>query len=446
MVGSGPREGRSSGAGRLTILTAVKRLSRFKRGFLSTFVLDVVARGMSALTLILLLRTLSVESFAFIVLLLNVGQFLGSAATGGIRLRYTRLEAERVSRGQEEPSAFHSTLLSGYGLILAAGVLGLTGATVLGVGEDTGERLAFVALGTAFTLGSASIELAVFHHQAQLAFLRAGLIQIVRSSVLLAVATLAAVGLLESGAAVGLYFALAVCLVAAVVALPLALSTRGAARGREGRFGFGRESAALTLYSIASAGWAYLDLFLVAALLNDVAVAAYGAALRYVSIVMGPVPAMVSVLRVRTAQGDMIDSNEAQIAMMKRWARQAGPPTAAILALAAIAAIWAIPLIDGGRYPDSVPIFQILLVMAFAQLVTLPNSSLLIAQERYTSLAWINAGAVALNVVAATVAAELFGVVGIAIAAAIVTIGQVSIVTLLAANPPRPDERVAAQA
>jgi O-antigen/teichoic acid export membrane protein len=424
----------------------VKRLSRFKRGFASTFVLDVVARGLSALTLILLLRALSVENFAFIVLLLNVGQFLGSAATGGIRLRYTRLEAERVSRGDEEPSAFHATLRSGTALILAAGVLGLAVASALGIG-DADERLAFIVIGTAYTLGSASIEMAVFHYQAQLAFTRAGLLQVARSAVQLLVAVAATAGLLESGEAIGLYFAVAVGLVALVFAAPLALATRDAIRGLEGRFGFGRETAALTLYSMASAGWAYLDLFLVAALLDDAAVAAYGAALRYVSIVLGPVPAMVSVLRVRTAQKDMVDSDEAQIAMMKRWARQTAPPTLAILGLAAILAIWAIPLVDGGRYPDSVPIFQVLLVTAFAQLITLPNSSLLIAQERYTSLAWVNTAAVGLNLAVAALAAELFGVIGIAVAGALVTIGQVSTVTFLAANPrERDDEHAAAPA
>jgi O-antigen/teichoic acid export membrane protein len=424
----------------------VKRLSAFKRGYVSTFVLDVVARGFSALTLILLLRTLSVGDFAFVVLLLNVGNFLGSAATGGVRLRYTRLEAERVSRGQEAPTAFHATLLSGSGLILAAGALGLLGASVLGVGGG-GERIAFVAIGIAFTLGSAAVEMAVFHYQAQLAFLRAGLIQVTRSAVLLAIAGLATAGLLESGETIGVYFSLGVCLVGLIVAGPLALATRGGEHDLEGRFGFGRETAALTLYSMASAGWAYLDLFLVAALLDDAAVAAYGAALRYVSLVMGPVPAMVSVLRVRTAQSDMVDSDEAQVAMMKRWAKQTAPPALLILALAAIAAIWAIPLIDGGRYPDSIPIFQVLLVTAFAQFVTLPNSSLLIAQERYTTLAWVNAAAVVLNVAVAALAAELFGVVGIAVAGALVAIGQVSVVTFLAANPQRTrDEHAAAAA
>ncbi len=417
----------------------MKRLSRFKRGFVSTFALDIVARSMSALTLVLLLRALDVEDFAFIVLLFNVGRFLGSAATGGIRLRYTRLEAERVSRGHEEPSAFYSTLLSGNGLVLAAGLLGLAGATALGVGEDSGERLAFIALGTAFTLGSATVELATFHYQAQLAFMRAGLIQVARAIVQLAVAAMATVGLLKSGTVVALYLAITTCLVAAIVAGPLVRSTWGSTHGREGRFGFGRESASLTLYSLASAGWAYIDLFLVAALLNDVAVAAYGIALRYMSIVIGPVPAMVSVLRVRTAQSDIIDSDEAQIAMMKRWAKQSGPPTAAVLGVAAIAAIWVIPWLDGGRYPDSVPIFQVLMVVAFAQLVTLPNSSLLITQERYTTLAWVNAVAIGVNVVVAAIAAELFGVIGIAAALAVVTIGQVSIVTYLAAHPPPRD-------
>jgi O-antigen/teichoic acid export membrane protein len=424
----------------------VKRLSRFKRGFVSTFVLDVVARGMSALTLILLLRTLAVGDFAFVVLLLNVGNFLGSASTGGIRLRYARVEAERVSRGHEQPSAFHATLVTGSAVILAAGVLGLVAGSALNIGSSH-ERLAFVAIATVFALGNTAVEMAAFHYQAQLAFLRAGLIQVVRSALLLTVAVVTTAGLLESGEMVGIYFSISVILLGLVVAAPLAMATRGAEHDTEGRFGFSRETTALTLYSMASAGWAYLDLFLVAALLDDTAVAAYGAALRYLSVVMGPVPALVSVLRVRTAQSDMIDSSEAQIAMMKRWAKQTALPTTLILGFAAIAAIWAIPLIDGGRYPDSVPIFQVLMLAALVQFITLPNPSLLITQQRYTSLAWVNMAAVGLNVLAATVAAELFGVVGIAVAGTLVTIGQVTTVALLAANPPSPvDERAAAAA
>jgi len=411
----------------------MKRLSKFRRGFIATFVMDVIARGMSALTLIVLLRSLSVGDFAFIVLLLYAGQFLGSAVTGGIRLRYMRLEAERVSRGHEKPSTFHATLLNGTALILAAAILGLVGATVLNVGNAT-DRLIFLGLGTGYTLANATIEMTIFHYQAQLAFLKAGAIQASRNAVQLVLALGAPIGLYESGAEVGLVLTIGVSCVALIVAVPLALSTRGS---KEDRVGYRKETAALTLYSLVSASWAYRDLFLVAALLNDEAVAAYGAALRYVSIIMGPVPALVSVLRVRTAQQDIIDSNEAQIEMMVRWAKQSALPTFAILSVAAIAAIWAIPILDGGRYPQSVPIFQILLPMSFAQFITLPNSTLLITQQRYTTLAWVNAAALALNVVLAVIAAELVGVLGIAAVGALVCTAQVTTVTYLAAHPPQ---------
>jgi O-antigen/teichoic acid export membrane protein len=423
----------------LHTVSTINRLSTFKRGFASTLGLDILARGMSALTLVILLRALTTEDFAFIVLLLNVGQFLGSAATGGIRLRYARLEAERISRGHEEPSAFHATLLSGNGLVVAAGILGFAAASVLGVGNDPGERLVFALVGTAYTLATASVEMAIFHYQAQLAFVRAGLIQVVRAAVVLVLAVGAAVGLFQSGVAVGLAFALGVGVVALVVALPLALATRGAERGRDGRFGFGRETVALTLYSLASAGWAYLDIFLVAALLTDVDVASYGAALRYISIVMGPVPALIAVLRVRTSQHDMVDSEGARRDMLARWVRQTILPAIVLIGGAAVAATWAIPLIDGGRYPLSVPIFQVLVALSLVQYILLPAPGLLIAQKRYTTLAWVNLCAVAVNITAAAIAAPLVGVVGVAVAGTVVGMGQAAAVVYLALRPKEPD-------
>ncbi len=419
--------------------------STFRRGFASTLGFNLVARGMSALTLVVLLRALSTNDFAFVVLLLNVGQFMGSAATGGIRLRYARLEAERVSRGHEEPSAFYATVLSGNGLIVIVAAAGLVIATLLGIGSD-GERLTFIALTTAFTLGTATVEMTIYHHQAQLAFVRAGVLEVIRNAIILITACAAAAGLLSSGAAVSLAFAIAVAILAVIVSAPLAFATRGAVRGKEGRFGFGRETVSLTLYSMASAGWAFLDLFLVAGLLNDVSVASYGAALRYISIVMGPVPALIAILRVRTAQRDMIDSEESRREMMRRWVRQTTLPAIVITVGGALAAIWLIPLVNGDRYPLSVPIFQILMLLTLVQYILLPTPGLLIAQQRYSVIAWVNVVAVAGNVAAAVVAAPLFGVIGIAVAGCVVGIGQAAAVAWFALRPGTGEPSAAAMA
>ena len=51
----------------------VGRLSTFKRGFASTLGFNLMGRGMSALTLVVLLRALDTPNFAFVVLLMSVG-------------------------------------------------------------------------------------------------------------------------------------------------------------------------------------------------------------------------------------------------------------------------------------------------------------------------------------------------------------------------------------
>jgi O-antigen/teichoic acid export membrane protein len=414
----------------------MKRLSTFKRGFVSTFALDVVARGMSAVTTVLLLRALDVDGFAFVILQLSVAQFIGGAAMGGLRLRYVRLEAERASREAGEPTGFWILLRSGTVLILAAGVLGFLGASLIGIGDSAAERATFVGICTLFTLGHATVELSVAHRQAQLEFGRAGLLSASRSVVMLIIALFATFGVLETGEAVGTAFAIGVGVVAVVAAAPVAWRTRHSNVGREGRFGFGPESASLTVYSLASAGWSYATVFLIAALLDETAVASYGAAARYISVVVGPVPALVSVMRVRTAQRDIVDSTKKQIDMMRNWAKRVGPIAFAALAIAAIAAPFLIPIVDGGRYPLSVTLFEIKLVAAFAQLVTLPNPALLITQNRHGLLAGINGAALAASVILSLIAAPLLGAAGVVAVSGAVTVAQVVIVTWCVAHPP----------
>lgn len=415
----------------------MSRLSTFKKAFASTLGFNVIARGMSAVTLVILLRALPTEDFAFIVLLLNVGQFLGGAATGGLRLRYARLEAERVSRGEDEPSAFHTTLVIGSVLVVGVALLGFLIASILGVGDGPGERIRFVLLGTGFTLASASVEMVIYHYQAQMAFVRAGIIEVLRNGLILLVAVVAWAGAFDTGDGVGLGFDLTLGVLAAITSLPLAWSTRGATRGKDGRFGFGRETTALTFYSLASAGWAFLDIFLVAGLLDATAVASYGAALRYMSFVTGPMPALITILRVRTSQHDMVDSRHAQREMLNRWFRQTFWPAAVVIGVSAVASIWLIPVLDDGRYPDSVPIFQIFLALAFVQYIVLPATGLLIAQKRYSTIGWVNVVAVAVNVGAALVAAPTVGVIGVAICGSSIGIAQTLTVVWLAvrSNP-----------
>lgn len=413
-----------------------QRLSTFRRGFASTFALNVIARGLSAIATVLLVRSLSVDSFAYVVLFLNVGQFAGSALTGGMRMRYMRVEAERVSRGSPEPTGFALAWAASMALVFGVAALCLVVVRLLDPSASGEGQMLFVALAAAFTAGHSSVELAIYHYQAHLQFVRAGLIDVSRGGALLAAALIAGLGLIESGATVAACTAGAVLAVAAIPCLPLALRTLRARPLASIAGDFGRESGWLTLYFLSSAGFAYATIFIIALVLDDQAVASYGAALRYLSIIFGPFPALMAVLRVRSSQQDIVDSTKLQLKMLARWIERAGPLVALVLVLTAVAAPLVIPAIDAGRYPESVAIFQIMLISAFFEYTMMPGPSLLLSQRRYQLLAGVYTIALAVQLLVVGLVASVEGVIAVAAASTAVRSLSWVMITFLATRVP----------
>ena len=91
-----------------------------------------------------------------------------------------------------------------------------------------------------------------------------------------------------------------------------------------------------------------------------------------------------------------------------------------------------IPLIDDGRYPDSVTIFQLLMIDAFFVYVTMPAPNLLMAQRRFRLLAVLYSVFLAVQVAVTVVVGTTWGVIGIAVVAA--AFGVVSRTALVGAT------------
>jgi hypothetical protein len=76
-------------------------------------------------------------------------------------------------------------------------------------------------------------------------------------------------------------------------------------------------------------------------------------------------------------------------------------------------------LVDGGRYPDSITIFQLLMIDAFFVYVTMPAPNLMMTQRRYRLLAVVYSLFLAALVGAQAFAGTEWGVIGIAAVAAV---------------------------
>jgi O-antigen/teichoic acid export membrane protein len=423
----------------MSVSVGSAELSRsFRRGFATTFALDLVTKVIAATTVVVLIRGLSVSSYAYITLFLTIAQFTGSAAVGGVRTRYLREEAERLSRGDgaDREEAFLGSLFKGTVLMLAIGACAVPLVWSLGVGSEFGGAMSLVAYATAFAVGFSAAELAIARYQARRRFAAAGAVSVARAATLLAASVMILVTS-EKVAVISLWLVGSTVIVGAVAAGSVAMKGGSVQLRRLPGSLFSSEETWLSLYYVAAAGFAYVDVLVASALLSQHEVATLGASLRYLAIVLSPIPALGAVLRVRTAQMDLIDSPASQRAMVVTWLKRTALPAGALVCMALVLAPLVIPQLDGGKYPDSVAVLQIFLATALGAYLTAPSVSILMAQRRHAFLAAVYVAGLLLNLAGDVAVAPRFGVVGIAVVSAVIYVAINIILTTKALRQTR---------
>jgi len=404
----------------------------FRRGFAATYAVDLVTKALGAAIVVVLIRGLSVESYAYTTLFLTLAQFAGSAAGGGVRTRYLRDEAERLSRGDSAggEGAFVSALVKGTLLIVVIGAAALPIMWAAGIGAEFTRAVNLVAYAIAFAAGFSACELATARYQAKRRFLAAGVVSVVRATALLAAAFIV-VATAQSVVVLSLVLVASMLLAGAITAGPVALGGGAAVLPRSWPW-FDREEVLLSLYYVAAAGFAYVDVMVAGALLSNHQVATLGASLRYLAIVQSPIPALAAVLRVRTSQVDLVDSLANQRAMVLTWLRRTSLPAVIVVGATVLVAPLLIPQLDGGKYPGSIAVLQIFLVTALSAYLTAPSVSILMAQRRYVVLVAIYAAGLVLNFAGDVAVARRFGLVGIAVVSSAVYVALDIALTALA--------------
>jgi O-antigen/teichoic acid export membrane protein len=402
----------------------------FRRGFATLLTLDLITKALAATTVVVLIRGLSVSSYAYVTVLLTLAQLTSSAAAGGVLTRYLREEAERVSRGFRGSSDeyFLEAFIKASVLVIGFGVCALPVVQALRLGAEFSGTLSLVAFATAFAAGAGATELSVARYQARRRFFKAGRLNVFRALALLAGAFVLTLTT-ENRLLIGSWLVATMVIIGVVaVAGPL---RKGLAVKANHKLSLAREEIWLSFFSFASAGFAYVDVLVASVLLSEYQVSTLGASLRYWAVIVSAMPALGAVLRVRTSQSDIVDSAERQRAMVLSWIRRTIiPATLLIGGIFALAPI-VIPQIDGGKYPGSISAFQIFLVTALIAYVTAPAGTILMAQRRYDILGGVYAAGLVVNLIGDVAVARKFGVNGIALVSSVVYVGIALAVTVL---------------
>jgi O-antigen/teichoic acid export membrane protein len=289
----------------------------------------------------------------------------------------------------------------------------------------------------ALALGTCLSEFAKTAYQQELRFNRFALVELARAA-LTAAGVLSVLALLRSHAAAWM--------VVTVQALAMAVVFLGSSGRRSlrrellhpARAGAFALSVLRTRYGwlfgyfALVAGLSQLDVFVLAAMAPPLQVATYGAAFRYYSILS---LALASVHAVLLPVLQKVATPAEQDDIMRRQWQMAAVFTPLVL-LGALLSPWIIPWLNGGRYPEAVPTFQILAVSAIVSFAFSPHAHVVLRFQDFRYLFWLAAGSLVLHFVLLVELVRVRGAVGAA-ASTLLTFAVVNGLTVLRARTHR---------
>jgi len=364
---------------------------------------DIFAKGVLALVTIALIRFLEPGSYATY----TFGVAVATAASQTLASSFNRIYIvghEKLALS-ERAEPFLGLQLA---LVLCVAVLAASWSDLFG-----GAYLAVVFLGLAMVLS----DFAKTFFQQQHRFARYSGIEVARAVLqAIAVAAVLAVGGEALRAAPVLNAQAAALLVASLAALGSRLRWSQVAIVRV-YYSLAREILAgrygvLVAYFGAVALFSQVDVFMLRWLAPIDSLAAYGAASRYYALLSLALGAVHAVL-LPAIQGT---TGEEELAALYRKHSRLVLAFVPFVGILAFAAQWLLPLIDRGRYPESVPVFRVLALSSIVSFAFSPHVNLLMKLERFDFLLRLILVASAIAIALHVVLIPLWGALGAAIA------------------------------
>lgn len=344
-----------------------------------TTVFDIISKIGSAVISLLIIRILTVDEYADITFFNSIATFLSGVIGSGLTLSFVRYYAESISRGDANKGLF-SFLLE---VILSLYTIIACGFVIYSVINESNVDLLMMALLFSFFVSYISAIQAYF--QANNSFSNAGLVGNLRVVLLLTV--IVVVYILNKETFTPLVIMMAYVGTGLITVLIGLLSIK-----KTNRLSFQsdkgnskvmlREGIWLMLYCLIVNLFNQLDIFMMNTwhMVNDVA--QYGVAFKYYAIALSLLPAIQTVLRVKTANKNIIDSDKAKADIALKWIKKSALLVVAIVAVGELLAEPVLRLLNGTNYDEAIPIFRVLLIGMGISYMTAPNVSLMMSGNK----------------------------------------------------------------
>lgn len=371
-----------------------------KRAVFQVFGFDLASKGLLAATIILLIRDLPKSQYATYTLATSIVSVLATVVSAAFNRVYI------VARLEHEVEGHAETFLAAQ--FWCCALLALVLAPVAHLLEGTWLPIALLMLGTCWS------DFAKTYYQREHAFVRLSLVELGRSGMFLTTTGIL-IWCFRDVDASHLLLAQSLGMLAVVATVFLGRMRLGDLLGmrRVGRLLRDvslRDYRYVTGYFILLALVSNASIFLLKTLRGDHDVAAFGSAMKYYNM-LSLALAAVHVVLLPSLQRTQ---NAAELERVLAQHRRLVLPFSLVVATAALAAGWVIPLVDRGAYPDAIPTFRILAASAPISFALSPYVNVLLSQRDFRFIFWVIGLGGAMTVALSAPAVARWGSVGAA--------------------------------
>ena len=368
-----------------------------KNDYVKVYIFDMIAKAFSALISILIIRILTVNDYSEYTFFFSISSFLSGILGSGIGLAYTTYAVElRETNKHADALLFHEMIKK---LLYIYPMLSMVCFII--IVSFVGGNALTVFMGILYGMLLSFNQIMIVFFQARKKYIVAGLVSNIKSILL---SLILAVILLSKNCNILAVYSVYVLTIAASMIVSYCLIYRNIGRielesvANQSLKNMLKDSIWTILYMFAISAFNQVDVMMLKLFTNDTAVANYGVAFKYYTLVISLLPAIQVVLRVNSSGSEMKDPKYRKNKVIQ-WTKKITPFAMILLIVGIVGAKLLFPIINGKQYDSAIYAFDVLMIGASLSYITAPNVSIMVGSRKQKVLFILSAISFITNVV-----------------------------------------------
>lgn len=375
--------------------------------------LDIINKFLKGLLTILLIRTLTVNEYSQYTVFITISSFVFSFFVNGLYTTYTLNESERISReGYCSIKLFKNNLF-------IIGAINIILFSIIGVLTLKKYVEFTIFLGLIYSFTISILELVKSYYLVNKKFKKSGKI-VNNVNILICISLIMLVicnkvnlisVIISHIVITGLFGVTHLLKILKLINKQKSQSYEELIDMNE----YYRSSLWIIGYTALLAIFNQMDIFVIKEYLNNESIAMYGVSFKYYTLMLSILPAIKTVLKIRTTQKDMVDNLTEQKNFIIKWIKKTSILVIPSIIIIIMVSPYFFNILNGEQYKDAIIPFQIFCIGVAISYIFSPSSNVIMSMKKYKFITILAFTVCMFNFIGNIIVVNSIGIIGVVI-------------------------------